>query len=47
MEVVLVDRQEDSRLKLLHDKAQELYHSSENILVFVEQLGKLVAINMG
>jgi len=47
MEVVFVDRQEDSRLKLLHDKAQELYRSSENTLVFVEQLGKLVAINMG
>lgn len=47
MEVVLVDRQEDSRLKLLHDKAQELYRSSKNTLVFVEQLGKLVAINMG
>ncbi|KAJ1424750.1 Serine-threonine/tyrosine-protein kinase, catalytic domain [Sesbania bispinosa] len=47
MEVVLVDRHEDSRLKLLHDKAQELYCASENTLVLVEQLGKLVAIYMG
>ncbi|KAK7353017.1 hypothetical protein VNO80_18449 [Phaseolus coccineus] len=47
MEVVLVDRREDSRLKLLQDKAQELYCASENTLVLVEQLGKLVAICMG
>ncbi|XP_047166619.1 serine/threonine-protein kinase CTR1 [Vigna umbellata] len=47
MEVVLVDRREDSRLKLLQDKAQELYCASENTLVLVEQLGKLVAIYMG
>lgn len=47
MEVVLVDRHLDSRLKMLHDKAQELYCSSENTLVFIEQLGKLVAIYMG
>ncbi|TKY74427.1 Serine/threonine-protein kinase CTR1 [Spatholobus suberectus] len=47
MEVVLVDGHEDSRLKLLQDKAQELYCASENTLVLVEQLGKLVAIYMG
>ncbi|KAI4307511.1 hypothetical protein L6164_030689 [Bauhinia variegata] len=47
LEVVLVDRQEDSRLKELHDKAQELYCASENTLVLVEQLGKLVAVCMG
>jgi hypothetical protein len=47
MEVVLVDRDGDSRLKMLHDKAQELYCSFGDTLVFVEQLGKLVAIHMG
>ncbi|KAH8508623.1 hypothetical protein H0E87_010679, partial [Populus deltoides] len=47
MEVVLVDRRGDSRLKELEDKAQELYCASENTLVLVEQLGKLVAIYMG
>ncbi|KAK2449722.1 serine/threonine-protein kinase CTR1 [Trifolium repens] len=47
MEVVLVDRDGDFRLKMLHDKAQELYCSFGDTLVFVEQLGKLVAIHMG
>ena len=47
MEVVLVDRHGDSRLKELEDKAQELYCDSENMLVLVEKLGKLVAIYMG
>ncbi|XP_062098169.1 serine/threonine-protein kinase CTR1 isoform X3 [Humulus lupulus] len=47
MEVVLVDRYGDSRLKELEDKAQELYCASENTLVLVEKLGKLVAIYMG
>ncbi|PON49765.1 Mitogen-activated protein kinase kinase kinase [Parasponia andersonii] len=47
MEVVLVDRHWDSRLKELEDKAQELYSASENALVLVEKLGKLVAIYMG
>lgn len=47
MEVVLVDKQGDSRLKELQDKAQELYCASENTLVLVEKLGKLVAIYMG
>ncbi|MBA0566036.1 hypothetical protein Golob_010886, partial [Gossypium lobatum] len=47
MEVVLVDRRGDSRLKELEDKAQELYCASENTLVLVEKLGKLVAIYMG
>ncbi|KAL6986798.1 hypothetical protein U1Q18_043401 [Sarracenia purpurea var. burkii] len=47
MEVVLVDRYGDLRLKELEDKAQELYFASENNLVLVEKLGKLVAIYMG
>ncbi|KAL5559957.1 hypothetical protein UlMin_036168 [Ulmus minor] len=47
MEVVLVDKHGDSRLKELEDKAQELYCASENALVLVEKLGKLVAIYMG
>ncbi|KAL0727115.1 hypothetical protein Bca4012_023208 [Brassica carinata] len=47
MEVVLIDRREDSRLKEMEDKAHELYCASENMLVLVEQLGKLVAVYMG
>ncbi|XP_010433764.1 PREDICTED: serine/threonine-protein kinase CTR1-like isoform X2 [Camelina sativa] len=47
MEVVLIDRREDSRLKELEDKARELYCSSDNMLLLVEKLGRLVAIYMG
>lgn len=47
LEVVLIDRREDSRLGELQDKAQELYSASENALVLVEKLGKLVAICLG
>ncbi|PIA56208.1 hypothetical protein AQUCO_00700514v1 [Aquilegia coerulea] len=47
MEVMLVDRRGDLRLKELEDKAQELSYASENALVLVEELGKLVAIYMG
>ncbi|KAG2248705.1 hypothetical protein Bca52824_088333 [Brassica carinata] len=47
MEVVLIDRREDSRLKEMEDKAHELYCASENMLVLVEQLGRLVAVYMG
>ncbi|XP_010527361.2 PREDICTED: serine/threonine-protein kinase CTR1-like [Tarenaya hassleriana] len=47
MEVVLIDRREDSRLKELEDKAHELCCASENRLVLVEKLGKLVAVYMG
>ncbi|XP_021679475.2 serine/threonine-protein kinase CTR1 isoform X2 [Hevea brasiliensis] len=47
MEVVLVDGRGDSRLKELEDKAHEIYCASENTLVLVEKLGKLVAICMG
>ncbi|KAA8528367.1 hypothetical protein F0562_035722 [Nyssa sinensis] len=47
MEVVLVDRRGDARLKELENKAQELYFASESTLVLVEKLGKLVAIYMG
>ncbi|XP_028085789.1 serine/threonine-protein kinase CTR1-like [Camellia sinensis] len=47
MEVVIVDRYGDTRLKELEDKAQELYFATENTLVLVEKLGKLVAIYMG
>lgn len=47
MEVVLVDRRGDSRLKELEDKAQELYYASEDTFMLVKKLGKLVAIYMG
>lgn len=47
MEVVLVDKREDLRLRELEDKAQELHNACENTLVLVEKLGKLVAIYMG
>lgn len=47
MEVVLIDRREDARLKEMEDKAHELYCASENMLVLVEQLGRLVAVYMG
>lgn len=47
MEVVLVDRRGDSRLKELEEKAQELHFASGNSLVLVEKLGKLVSIYMG
>lgn len=47
MEVVLIDKRGDSRLKELEDKAQELFCDSENTLVLVKRLGKLVAISMG
>ncbi|XP_052191008.1 serine/threonine-protein kinase CTR1 isoform X2 [Diospyros lotus] len=47
LEVVLVDRNGDTRLKELEEKAQELYFASENTSVLVEKLGKLVAIYMG
>lgn len=47
MEVVLVDRYGDSRLRDLEDKAQELYFSAENNLMLAEKLGKLVASTMG
>ncbi|GMJ02528.1 hypothetical protein like AT4G24480 [Hibiscus trionum] len=47
MEIVLVDRRQDMRLKELEDKARELYCASETPLVLVEKLGKLVAIYMG
>ncbi|KAL1222511.1 Serine/threonine-protein kinase CTR1 [Cardamine amara subsp. amara] len=47
MEVVLIDRREDSRLKELEDKAHELYCASDNMLVLVEKLGRLVAVYMG
>ncbi|CAN8274045.1 unnamed protein product [Cochlearia groenlandica] len=47
MEVVLIDKCEDSRLKEMEDKAHELYCASDNMLVLVEQLGRLVAVYMG
>nr|XP_043636248.1 serine/threonine-protein kinase CTR1 [Erigeron canadensis] len=47
MEVLLVDRYGDSRLRDLEDKAQELYFSAENNLMLAEKLGKLVASTMG
>ncbi|MCE3052099.1 hypothetical protein HAX54_051598, partial [Datura stramonium] len=47
MEVVLIDRRGDSRLRELEDKAQEIYFAAENTLVLAEKLGKLVAVYMG
>lgn len=47
MEVVLVDRYRDSRLRDLEDRAQELYFSAENNRMLAEKLGKLVASTMG
>ncbi|OMO81299.1 Armadillo repeat-containing protein 3 and Serine/threonine-protein kinase CTR1 [Corchorus capsularis] len=47
MEVVLVDKRGDRRLKELEEKAQELYCASENTLVLADKLGQLVAIYMG
>ncbi|CAI9116118.1 OLC1v1017188C1 [Oldenlandia corymbosa var. corymbosa] len=47
MEVVLVDRRGDSRLRELEDKAQELFFAAENDFMLAEGLGKLVALHMG
>ena len=47
MEVILVDRYKDSRLRDLEDIAQELYFSAENPLMLAEKLAKLVAASMG
>lgn len=47
MEVTLVDRYKDSRLRDLEDIAQELYFSAENSLMLAEKLAKLVAASMG
>lgn len=47
MEVILVDKRGDLRLKELEEIAQKLSYASENALVLVEELGKLVAIYMG
>lgn len=47
MEVVLVDKNGDPKLRELQDKVQELYSASRSTLVLVEQLGKLVSVNMG
>lgn len=47
MEVVLVDRHGDPRLRELEDKAQDLYFASESTLMLAEGLGKLVALYMG
>lgn len=47
MEVVLVDRRGDSRLRELEDKAQEIYFAAENTFSLAEELGKLVAVYMG
>ncbi|KZV57514.1 hypothetical protein F511_32342 [Dorcoceras hygrometricum] len=47
LEVILVDRLGDSKLRELEDKAQEIYFSAESTLVLAEKLGKLVALYMG
>ncbi|CAH9065802.1 unnamed protein product [Cuscuta epithymum] len=47
MEVVLIDRRGDAKLRELEDKAQEIFFAAENTLVLAEKLGKLVAVHMG
>lgn len=47
MEVVLIDRRGDSKLRELEDKAQEIFFAAENTLVLAEKLGQLVAVHMG
>ncbi|VFQ99013.1 unnamed protein product [Cuscuta campestris] len=47
MEVVLIDRRGDSKLRELEDMAQEIFFAAENTLVLAEKLGKLVAVHMG
>lgn len=47
LEVVLVNRYKDSRLRDLEDIAEELYFSAENALMLAENLAKLVAASMG
>ncbi|GAB2293013.1 hypothetical protein Dimus_027236 [Dionaea muscipula] len=47
MEVILVDKYSDHRLKELEDKAYELSSELENKLLLVEKLGKLVSVHMG
>ncbi|KAI7750181.1 hypothetical protein M8C21_011008, partial [Ambrosia artemisiifolia] len=47
MEVILVNRYKDSRLRDLEDIAQELYFSAETALMLAEKLAKLVAASMG
>ncbi|KAJ0653404.1 putative protein kinase TKL-CTR1-DRK-2 family [Helianthus annuus] len=47
MEVILVNRYKDSRLRDLEDIVQELYFSAENALMLAEKLAKLVAASMG
>ncbi|KAK9070216.1 hypothetical protein SSX86_010616 [Deinandra increscens subsp. villosa] len=47
MEVVVVNRYNDSRLRDLEDIANELYFSAETALMLAEKLAKLVAASMG
>ncbi|XP_076940554.1 serine/threonine-protein kinase CTR1-like [Bidens hawaiensis] len=47
LEVVLVNRYKDSRLRDLEDIAEELYFSAENALMLAENLAKLVSASMG
>ncbi|CAA0809112.1 Protein kinase superfamily protein [Striga hermonthica] len=47
VEVTLVDRHGDSKLRELEDKAQGIYFSAESTPVLAERLGKLVAEHMG
>lgn len=47
LEVILVDRQGDSQLRELEDKAQDIYFYAKSTLVLAEILGKLVALYMG
>lgn len=47
MEVVLVDKYGDARLKDLEDEALDLYYGLGNTLELVQQLGRLVSRKMG
>lgn len=47
MEVVLVDKYRDARLKDLEDEALDLYYGLGNTLELVAQLGRLVSRKMG
>ncbi|KAL8199649.1 hypothetical protein R6Q57_013217 [Mikania cordata] len=47
LEVVVVNRYKDSRLRELEDIAEELSYMAENALMLAEKLAKLVAASMG
>lgn len=47
MEVVLVDKYRDARLRDLEDEALDLYYGLGYTLELVQQLGRLVSRRMG